>query len=141
MDFSLEIGIGEVRNVRAAGDALDQTRKLRIELPIAESLGHPSEVAAAGRYTASNEQSAMSSLTLEIPEDAALTLKVPPEGLGQVLLLAAAAKLYEIGSLSSGAAARLAGVPRTALLSRLADFGVDTFSLIGEELDRETRLG
>jgi predicted HTH domain antitoxin len=80
------------------------------------------------------------SLILEIPEDAALTLKVSPEGLGQTLLMAAAAKLYEIGRLSSGAAARLAGVPRTVFLSRLADFGIDTFSLTGEDLDLETRL-
>lgn len=82
----------------------------------------------------------MNVLTLEVPEDAALTLKVAPEGLGQALLLAAAAKLYEIGRLSSGAAARLAGIPRTVFLSRLADFGVDTFALTGEDLDRETRL-
>jgi hypothetical protein len=46
----------------------------------------------------------------------------------------------KIGDLSSGAAASLAGLPRVAFLSRLADFGVDTFRLTEEELLRETRL-
>lgn len=55
--------------------------------------------------------------------------------------MAAAAKLYELGELSSGAAARLAGVPRTVFLSRLADYGIDTFRLTEDELQREVRLG
>lgn len=50
------------------------------------------------------------------------------------------AKLRKIGDLSSGAAASLAGLPRVAFLSRLADFGVDSFRLTEEELLRETRL-
>jgi predicted HTH domain antitoxin len=54
--------------------------------------------------------------------------------------MAAAVKLYELGRLSSGAAARLAGVPRVLFLSRLADFGVDTFRLTEEDLQREARL-
>jgi predicted HTH domain antitoxin len=54
--------------------------------------------------------------------------------------MAAAVKLFELGRLSSGAAARLAGVPRTVFLTRLADYGVDTFRLTEEELAREARL-
>ena len=69
-----------------------------------------------------------------------LALRTTPERVGVRLLLAAAVKLYEIGELSSGAAASLAGLPRVAFLSRLADFGVDTFRLTEEELLRETRL-
>jgi len=55
--------------------------------------------------------------------------------------VAAAVKLYEIGRLSSGAAAALAGVPRTVFLTKLADYGVDTFRMTEEELARESRLG
>lgn len=40
-----------------------------------------------------------------------------------------------------GAAARLAGVPRTAFLQLLADYGVETFRLTEAELLRETHLG
>jgi predicted HTH domain antitoxin len=54
--------------------------------------------------------------------------------------MAAAMKLCELGQLSSGAAARLAGVPRGVFLSRLADYGVDTFRLTEDQLARETRL-
>jgi len=54
--------------------------------------------------------------------------------------MAAAMKLYEMGRLSSGAAARLAGIPRVAFLSRLADYGVDSFRLTEDQLARETRL-
>ncbi len=55
--------------------------------------------------------------------------------------MVAAVKLYELGRLSSGAAARLAGIPRVLFLSKLADYGVDTFRLGVDELQREARLG
>jgi predicted HTH domain antitoxin len=52
----------------------------------------------------------------------------------------AAVKLFELGRLSSGAAARLAGVPRVVFLAKLADYGVDTVNLTEEQLLQETRL-
>jgi predicted HTH domain antitoxin len=54
--------------------------------------------------------------------------------------MVAAVKLFDLGRLSSGAAARLAGVPRVVFLSRLADYGVDTFQLTKEELRGEAQL-
>ncbi len=82
----------------------------------------------------------MSQILLEIPDEALLALKVSDAQIGDALRLAAAVKLFEIGRLSSGAAARLAGVPRTVFLTRLADYGVDTFRLTEDQLRRETRL-
>jgi predicted HTH domain antitoxin len=79
-------------------------------------------------------------ITLEIPGEVLLGLRVPLEEAGDVMRLAAAMKLYELGQLSSGAAARLAGVPRVVFLSRLAEYGVDTFRLTEEQLARETRV-
>jgi len=65
---------------------------------------------------------------------------VAPEEAGAVLRMAATVNLFELGQLSSGAAARLAGVPRAVFLSRLADYGVDTFRLTEEQFQRETRI-
>jgi len=79
----------------------------------------------------------MSQITLEIPDDTMLALKVTSEGMGEALRMAAAAKLFELGKLSSGAAAELAGVPRTLFLMRLGDYGVPAFRLTEEELRQD----
>ncbi len=83
---------------------------------------------------------AMSQLLLDIPAETFLALGGSDREAGNEVRLAAAAKLYELGKLSSGAAAKLAGVPRVVFLSRLADYGVDSFSLTEEDLRQETAL-
>jgi predicted HTH domain antitoxin len=76
----------------------------------------------------------MSQVTLSIPDEILLALKATPDEIASRIRLAAAVKLYEIGQLSSGAAAQLAGVPKPFFLSRLADYGVNTFDLSEDEL-------
>ncbi|MBK1731798.1 UPF0175 family protein [Thiococcus pfennigii] len=82
----------------------------------------------------------MSQLILDVPDDSLLSLKLSDEAAAAEIRLAASVKLYELGRLSSGAAARLAGIPRTLFLSKLAEYGVDTFRLTEDELERQTSL-
>ncbi len=82
----------------------------------------------------------MSRITMEIPDETLLALKISEGQAEEALRMAAAVKLFELGRLSSGAAAHLAGIPRVVFLSRLADYGVDTFRLSAEDLHKEARL-
>lgn len=82
----------------------------------------------------------MSQVILDIPDESLVSLNLSEQNVGMEIRLAAAMKLYELGRLSSGAAALLAGIPRVVFLSKLADFGIDTFTLTETDLDQETRL-
>ncbi len=85
----------------------------------------------------------MTQITIDIPDDALAAIKSLPlkgQEIGDGLRLLASLKLYEMGRLSSGAAAKMAGVPRTVFLSRLADFGLDTFTLSRDDLLGEVRI-
>ena len=81
----------------------------------------------------------MSRVTFSITDEILLALKTTPDALGSRIRFAASVKLYEMGQLSSGAAAQLAGVPKPYFLSRLADYGVNTFDLSEEELVHDLR--
>lgn len=82
----------------------------------------------------------MSEEKLEVSDGTLDALLLTPQALSEELRLAAAVRLYELGRLSSGTAAALAGVPRVDFLSRLGDYGADTFQLGEEELLLETPL-
>lgn len=77
------------------------------------------------------------SLTINYGDDVLLALGLSPEEFREEAGLLIAVKLCEMGRLSSGAAAELAGVPKSLFLMKLADYGVDTFDLSAEELRRD----
>lgn len=82
----------------------------------------------------------MSQVTFDIPDETLLALKIPAHEAADALRMVAAIKLFELGQLSSGAAAHLAGVPKPLFLSRLADYKVYAFQMTEEQLLRETRF-
>jgi predicted HTH domain antitoxin len=88
-----------------------------------------------------SEKNFMSQIILDLPEETLSALKLSPEQAKEEIRFTSAVKLYELGRLSSGAAANLAGVPRTVFLSKLAEYAVDTFCLSEEDLLKETKLG
>lgn len=63
-------------------------------------------------------------ISIELSDDVLRALATEPAAAAAELRMAAAARLYELGRLSSGAAADLAGVPRVVFLSRLSELGV-----------------
>ena len=79
----------------------------------------------------------MTEIRLAVPDELALALKAGQEGVAAEIKMAAAVKLYELGRLSSGAAAELAGIPKPVFLSRLVDYGVPAFDLTEEELRQD----
>jgi predicted HTH domain antitoxin len=73
-------------------------------------------------------------IEIELPEEPLFSLKETPEHFAKEIKMLAAVKLFELGRLSSGRAAQLAGVPRVAFLMRLADYRVSPFQLTAEDL-------
>ncbi|MBD2547472.1 UPF0175 family protein [Planktothricoides raciborskii] len=79
----------------------------------------------------------MSTVSIEIPEEVLISLKQTQETIAREMQILAAVKLFEIGKLSSGRSAQLAGMPRVQFLLLLGQYQVSPFSLTTEELERD----
>jgi predicted HTH domain antitoxin len=67
-------------------------------------------------------------------EDLLLALREEPETFEREARLLLAIKLYELGKLSTGMAAQLAGITRVAFMLELARFGLSPFGVDANEL-------
>lgn len=76
----------------------------------------------------------MTQIEIDIPDEALSSMNLPEDELAGELRMLAAVKLFELGRLSSGAAAALAGVPKPVFLKKLGDYGVTTFRQTEQEL-------
>ena len=74
---------------------------------------------------------------LTYPEGFPQLLKMSDTQFAEELRFLAAAKLYELGRLSSGKAAQLAGMGRVEFLYALVRVGVPAINLRDEEIDAE----
>lgn len=79
----------------------------------------------------------MEKIVLNIPDEILISLKETPSEFSKDILMLAAVKLYQMGKLSSGRAAQLAGIPRVSFLQSLARYGVPIFELTKEEIQQD----
>ncbi|HOC21984.1 MAG TPA: UPF0175 family protein [Anaerolineae bacterium] len=82
---------------------------------------------------------ATNSLTISYPDDLLLSLKKSQEEFETEARLLLAVKLYELGQVSTGTAAQLAGMGRVAFMFALERFGLSPIGLEPGELAEDVR--
>ncbi|WP_459937474.1 UPF0175 family protein [Desulfonatronum parangueonense] len=78
-------------------------------------------------------------VTIHLSEDILPILRTSPENFVHELRLAAAVKWYEMGKVSQGKGAELAGISRQEFIDALAAFGVSPIQTTPEQLKAEFR--
>jgi predicted HTH domain antitoxin len=81
----------------------------------------------------------MQTLTLNYPDDLERAVNLTPQELESQIRLMAALKMFELGKLSSGKAAELAGLSRVEFLEACGRYQVSVFNYGPDELERELR--
>ena len=82
----------------------------------------------------------MGTLTIEYPEEILISLKESKAEFSRELKIAAATKLYELGKLSSGKAAKLAGMNKVSFLNVLGEYRISISSLDEFEEDMKVAI-
>jgi predicted HTH domain antitoxin len=79
----------------------------------------------------------MRTMHIEYPESIPAALNLAPESFEEEVRFALYIKLFELGRLSSGQAAALAGMPRVTFLLNCHRYGAFTVAWDREEIDTE----
>lgn len=76
-------------------------------------------------------------VTIPYTDELLLALREEPETFEREARLLLAVKLYELGKLSTGLAAQLAGMSRVAFMMELARFGLSPIGVGADELSED----
>jgi predicted HTH domain antitoxin len=79
----------------------------------------------------------MSAIRLEVPDEILRSLNMALATFAREVMTLAAVKLFELGKLSSGGAARFAGIERVKFLLALRVYQVAPFQMTVEELTQD----
>lgn len=77
----------------------------------------------------------LNTLTIEYPQELLWALQQEPEEFATQARILLAVKLYETGKLSTGLAAQVAGIPRSAFFYLLGQYGLSPFGESPDELE------
>ncbi|MFA4828417.1 MAG: UPF0175 family protein [Thermodesulfovibrionales bacterium] len=80
----------------------------------------------------------MATLTIEYPDEILVSLKETKAAFSKELKIAAAVKLYELGKLSSGKAAKLAGMDKASFLKTMGQYRISISTL--EEFKEDMKV-
>ncbi len=81
----------------------------------------------------------MQSIVMSLPDDLATSLEMKPEELASQVRLMAALKMFELGKISTGKAAELAGLTKLDFIEACALYHVSMFNYRPEEVEAELR--
>lgn len=79
----------------------------------------------------------MRTVSLQLPDTVFSAIRKAPDEFVQEMRVAAAVKWYELGEISQGKAAEVAGLSRSDFINALCRYKVSPFQYTGEELAEE----
>ena len=79
----------------------------------------------------------MKAVTIPYPEGLPQTLKLSDTEFAEEIRFFAAARFYELGKISSGKAAKIAGLDKISFLEKLGHYKIPAINIQAEEIERE----
>jgi len=116
---------------------VDGQRSRAAQAAPVDTLPSPHEIGYDNRDGHERERAQMKQAVIPYPEGLAQVLDLSDREFAEELRFLASAKLFELGKLTAGQAAELAGMGRMPFLSALARIGVPAINLRDEEVDAE----